>query len=268
MTRRRYVGLCLLLLTLGLSGLVTAAGATDNPPAPGFDAAGSDERAIEIADEVMESLGGRQAWDRTRFLTWNFFGNRRHFWDKHSGDVRVEGADRESGVPYLVLMNLQSKEGRAWRDGVEASGEDLAALLELGESAWINDAYWMFMPYKLKDSGVTLRYVGEGQMTDGRPAEVLQLTFSGVGRTPQNKYRVYVAESGLVEQWDYYENATDEEPRFQVPWADWEPHGEILLSGNRGRGAHTDIAVFDSLPRSVFTDPAPVDLEGLGLGSD
>ncbi|MEZ5331564.1 MAG: hypothetical protein R2991_05830 [Thermoanaerobaculia bacterium] len=50
------------------------------------------------------------------------------------------------------------------------------------------------MPYKLEDPGVTLHYLGERPMLDGRPAEVLELTFEGVGRTPQNKYHVYVAE--------------------------------------------------------------------------
>ena len=114
--------------------------AGDNPPAEGFDLDGSDPRAIELADAVMERMGGRAAWDATRFVTWNFFDRRRHFWDKRAGDVRVEGADRETGVPYLVLMNLHSLEGRAWRDGEEVSGEELEELLDLGESAWINEA--------------------------------------------------------------------------------------------------------------------------------
>ncbi len=40
-----------------------------NPPAPGFDEAGSDRRAIELADRVMARLGGRSAWDGTWYLT-------------------------------------------------------------------------------------------------------------------------------------------------------------------------------------------------------
>lgn len=264
MIRRHICGFGLSLL---LCLPATTAG-EENPPAPGFDLAGSDPRALEIADAVMERLGGRAAWDAARYLTWNFFDRRRHFWDKHSGDIRVEGTDRETGSEYLILMNLDTLEGRAWRDGVEVSGDQLAELLDLGESAWINDAYWMFMPYKLKDSGVTLRYLGSGEMQDGRAAEVLELTFEEVGRTPQNKYHVYVAEeTDLVEQWDYYAEASDPEPRFQIPWHDWQPHGGILLSADRGENGHTDVAVFDELPSSVFTSPEPVDLAALGLGA-
>lgn len=263
---RHILGICLLILILQP---VPAPAAEENPPAPGFDLSGSDPRAIELADTVMESMGGRAAWDSTQFVTWNFFDRRRHFWDKHSGDIRVEGVDRENGTTYLVLMNLHSLDGRAWRDGAEVTGEDLRALLDLGEAAWINDAYWMFMPYKLKDSGLTLKYLGASEMQDGRPADLLELTFRSVGRTPQNKYHVYVAgDSGLVEQWDFYPEASDEEPRFRIPWHDWQPHGEILLSGNRGESGHTDIGVFDELPPEVFSSPQPVDLTALGLGGE
>ncbi len=232
-----------------------------NPPAEGFDLAGSDAEAIEIADRVMATMGGRPAWDATRYLRWKFFGRRLHVWDKHSGRIRIEGVDREDQTPYVILMSLHSKEGRAWRDDEEITDPaELAAMLESGEAAWINDSYWIAMPYKLKDTGVTLKHAGRGTMEDGRDAEVLQLTFAGVGRTPENKYLVYVADdSGLVEQWDFYAQATDEEPRFKIPWHNWQRHGGILLSDNRGEASHTEVAVFDELPDSVLTDPAPID---------
>jgi hypothetical protein len=238
--------------------------AADNPPAPGFNAADSDARAIEIADQVMERMGGRQAWDRTRHVTWVFFGSRRHAWDKYTGDIRVEGVERESGEPYLILMNLHSKEGRAWRGGSEVEGAELAELLDRGEALWINDSYWMFMPYKLKDSGVTLRYVGEESMEDGRASYVLEMTFAEVGRTPQNKYHVYVAQdSGLVEQWDYYRNADDPEPSIRGPWHNWQRYGEILLCDDHGERVHEGIAVLDEMPAAVYTSPEPVDWETL-----
>ena len=225
----------------------------------------ADARGAEIAEAVMQRMGGHEAWEATRFLTWNFFGNRRHLWDKHTGDIRVEGTDRDSGEAYLVLMNLNTKRGRAWVDGREVTEpEALAALLDRGEAAWINDSYWLVMPYKLRDPGVTLKHLGRGTMVDGRAAEVLGLTFDNVGRTPENKYRVYVAaDSGLVEQWDFYADAADEEPRFQVPWHDWQPHGGILLSAERGRGRHTGVGVLDEVPAGALTSPDPVDWDAL-----
>ena len=258
------------LTTLVLCTLLAAAGAAlqaaePNPPAAGFDLQGSDPQAIEIADRVMVELGGRQAWDETRYLTWSFFGRRRHLWDKQTGDIRIEGVDRETELPYLILMNLHTGDGRAWKDGTLVNDPDeLSVMLESGESIWINDSYWMFMPYKLKDSGVTLDYLGKAEMLDGREAELLQLTFEAVGRTPENKYYVYVAtDSDLVEQWDYYPNATDDEPRFSSPWHNWQRYGQILLSDNRGDNGHNDIAVVEALPPEVLTSPDPVDWQAL-----
>ena len=225
----------------------------------------ADTRSAEIAESVMERMGGHAAWDATRYLTWNFFGSRRHLWDKHTGDIRVQGTDRETGEAYLILMNLNSKQGRAWAGDEEVTEpEALAGLLERGEGAWINDSYWVFMPYKLRDPGVTLEHVGQGTMLDGRGADVLELTFAAVGRTPENKYRVYVAgDSGLVEQWDFYRQAADEEPRFQIPWHDWRPHGDILLSADRGENDHDGIGVLEQVPEGAFTSPEPVDWDAL-----
>ncbi|MEE8156335.1 MAG: hypothetical protein V3T53_15380 [Phycisphaerales bacterium] len=238
-----------------------------NPPAKGFKPDESDVAAIALADLTMKAMGGRQAWDETRYIAWNFFGSRYHIWDKHTGNVRIEFNDRESGEPIVLLMNINTMEGRAWRSGDEiADAEALIEMLKSGGGAWINDSYWLFMPYKLKDPGVTLNYLGEKMMEDGRPAEVIQLTFTEVGNTPQNKYHVYVAkDTQLVEQWDFFSNADDAEPGFKIPWRDWKRQGRIMLSGDRGemRGRPvelTDIAVFDELPESIFTSPEPVDL--------
>jgi len=241
-------------LALVPSALAVAQG--DNPPLPGFDVAGSDPKAVQIADEVMKALGGRKAWDETRYLTWNFFGRRTHVWDKHAGDLRFEN---EGSV---VLMNLNTKKGRVWKSGQElTSAAELEKALYDAESAWINDSYWVFMPYKLKDSGVTLKYLGKGKTEAGASADVLELTFDAVGRTPQNKYHVFVDDqSRLVTQWNYYQNASDPEPSFKIPWLDWERHGRILLSANRGERKHQDVAVLDSVPESAFRSPAAVDL--------
>jgi hypothetical protein len=228
----------------------------------------ADAVAAALVDRLDAALGGRGAWEATRFLTWSFFGRRRHVWDKATGDIRVEAVGRDDGVPYVVLMNLHTGRGRAWRGGQEVTDPaELAAWLDRGEAAWINDSYWMFMPYKLRDPGVRLRYLGAATMADGRAAEVVELTFEGVGRTPENKYRVYVAtETNLVEQWEYFERAGDAEPGLSTPWRGWQRYGAILLSDDRGEtGRHTGIAVLDTLPPSVLASPDPVDWAALGV---
>ncbi len=229
---------------------------SSNPARPGFNEQGSDAKAIAIADEVMAALGGRQNWDQTRHITWNFFGRRTHVWDKWTGDYRLE-ADS-----VLVLMNLHTRQGRAWVHGEEVT--DPAALanwLKKAGSIWINDSYWMFMPYKLKDSGVTLKYVGADNSAAGQPCDVLQLTFENVGDTPENKYHIYVNQrTRLVDQWAFFSHASDPAPRFVTPWKNWRRYGNILLSDDRGKNKHTHIAVFDILPAKVYQSPEPVNI--------
>ena len=245
----------------------TRPGATQpNAPRRAFDLEGSDAKAIELADAVMAKMGGRRAWNETRYIVWNFFGQRLHIWDKHSGRVRIE-LDGPEGVPYVAVLNIDAQSGRAWKGGQEVTDPDeLARMMDQAEAMWINDSYWLVMPYKLKDAGVTLKYQGEREMEDGRIADVLQLTFQDVGRTPNNKYHICVAkDSGLVEQFDYYEHSDDPTPRISRPWRDWKRFGRIMLSGDRGErhgrpAKLTDIAVFDELPETVFTSPEAVDL--------
>ncbi len=256
---RHPASVLLAIVSLGLAGPAVGAAPTSAPE--------TDPRVAAVVDRVEAALGGRAAWEATHYLTWNFFGRRRHVWDRWTGDIRVEGVGREDGVPYLVLMNLASGEGRAWRNGGEVTDPGaLAELLDLGAGAWINDSYWMFMPYKLRDPGVTLRYLGEGWTAEGHAAEILELTFTDVGETPENKYLVYVGnDGGLIEQWDYYEKASDPEPALSTPWRNWRSYGSILLSDDRGERRHTGLAVFDELPPAILASPDPVDWASLGL---
>ncbi len=222
-----------------------------NPPATGFNEAASDARAMQIADEVMTALGGRKAWDDTRYLTWVFFGRRKHCWDKHTGDIRIES----TGDSMVYLLNINTLQGKIWRKGKEETHPDtLQKYLERGKSIWINDAYWLVMPYKLKDSGVTLKYLGEQNTEAGIPADVLQLTFQNVGDTPENKYHVFVDKtSRLVVQWSYFKNAANEKPDFTSPWDDWKKYGNIMLSGGRGKGSLTEIGAPETMPTGMFT---------------
>lgn len=226
---------------------VNSAGlAETNPAAEGFNSSGSDPQAVEIADEVMEAMGGRTAWDNARYLRWNFFGRRTLLWDKQTGKVRID-VPADSAI---YLINANEDGGQVMIGGEEITHPDsLAKYVEDGKKMWVNDSYWLVMPYKLKDSGVTLSYVGEDTIQTGDSADVLELRFESVGFTPQNKYRVYVDKNDrMIKQWAYYSEASLDTPNFITPWTDYQEYGGIQLSGNRGERGLSDIGVFDSIP--------------------
>lgn len=244
-----FILFCILTFTISCSSSKVTSTET-NPPAPGFNLAESDASSIKIADEVMAAMGGRKAYDETRYLFWNFFGSRTLLWDKHKGDVRIESQKDD----FKVVMNIHTMKGKVQMNGAELSHPDsLTKYLQKGKDIWINDSYWLVMPFKLKDSGVTLKHLGEEKSENGKMADKLELRFKGVGVTPDNKYQVFVdRETKLVNKWTFYPKATDTEPRFSTPWDDYKTFGKIKLSGGRGKYQLTDIKVLEKVEDGIF----------------
>jgi hypothetical protein len=74
--------------------------------------------------------------------------------------------------------------------------------------------------------------------------------------TPDNKYHVWVdKKTRLVTQWAFFKKYDDTKPDFTNAWANYKPHGRILLSGNRGKegeDALTNIVVSETVAEGVF----------------
>jgi hypothetical protein len=229
----------------------------------------SDPKAMAIANQVMDAMGGKESWDNTRYIRFTFFGFRTHHWDKWTGRYRVEWKDRRSGDANVVLMNLNTKEGDAYVNGKKAEGETLANLLRSAQGAWINDTYWLLMPYKLQDPGVTLKYDGEETM-DGVTYDKLHLSFDNVGRTPGDEYWAYInRETHLMDQWRFLLQPRGEEGKRSegiYKWNRWQKYGNVMISPERegtdgNKRELQNIAVFETLSDAVFTSPEPVDMD-------
>jgi hypothetical protein len=232
--------------------------AEQNPAAEGFDVTGSDPAAIQLADSIMHAMGGRENWDKTRFISWNFFGRRDLIWDKYTGRVRIESQPDST----IYLVNISNGEGKVRIKGTEITEPDsLKKLLDKAKSIWINDSYWLVMPFKIKDSGVTIKYMGEDTLS-GQRFNSLILTFKEVGVTPQNKYKLFVDKhEKLVRHWAYFSNAGQDTANFVRPWDNYQKYGNILLSGDRSDGAGPkNVKVDESLPDALFTEFEKPDL--------
>ena len=215
----------------------------------------SQEQAIRIADSVIMAMGGKENWDKVHYLKWNFFGRRTLLWDKWTGNVRIEIPSKQ----LLIVTNINTRQGHVFRNGKELVQPDsITYFMDRGYKIWANDSYWLIMPFKLKDPGVNLSYLGSSRDSLGNPCSILELTFNNVGVTPQNKYHVYVdAKSYLITQWDYFENYNDAKPEVSNPWLNYQSFGKILLSDDRGseEGKITDIAVMNDVPQRLFEKP-------------
>lgn len=227
-----------------------------------FDSMSSDPEAIWVADDVIAASGGSQAWANTHIIKWNFFGRRWLLWDKEHGKVRIENVANDT----KLILDINTRTGKVFKNGQEWTDKDtLAKYLEVAYRTWVNDSYWLAMPFKMKDPGVHLHYMREDTTATGIRCDVLSMTFDSVGLTPQNKYEVWVGKnSSLVAQWAYYPNAQDSLPSIINRWDGYVKYGDIFLSGDRGENRQfTGIRVYETLPSSIFENFDPIDFNTL-----
>jgi len=206
----------------------------------------ADNKAAKIASDIMTAMGGEEKWNNLHYVSWTFFGSRQLVWDKIGGRVRID-SPRDTSI---YLIDLYNNTGRYSKNGIEVTDQtELAEKIKRGTSIWINDSYWLVMPFKLRDEGVNLKYMREDTMSTGVRADVLELTFKEVGDTPDNKYEVYVdATDNLIKQWDFYGEASQKEPSRSWPWDNYEDFDGLLISSDRSdQSGPSNVQVYATL---------------------
>ena len=211
----------------------------------------SSEKATDIANKVVTAMGGMENYNNTHFIKWDF-GKRTLFWDKWTGDVRIEIPEDST----TILVNINTMAGKVFKNDNQIKDEDaLKKQLTKGKNIWINDSYWLVMPWKLQDPGVNLKHLKTEKLPNGNMADVLQLTFNDVGVTPENKYHIFVDQTDhLIKQWAFFPNFNDAEPRFTMPWDNYQKTGDILLSFNRSKFGPKNVEVKQEMRQNLFSE--------------
>ena len=193
----------------------------------------SDPKALKIADQITEALGGQKRWDDLVGLRWSFGFEqsdtvrniRRHSWNKHTGWHRVEGKNR-AGQTFCYIENINDGTGMAWVNGNAIEGDSLQKILKVAKRLWTNDTYWMLMPYKLHDPGVILKYDGEVKDSTGE-YDKIALSFDNVGQTPGDHYWIFVNHKNhRIEKWDYILEK-QQPPADHATWEGWQEHDKL-----------------------------------------
>lgn len=217
-------------------------------------------QAKALANETVNMMGGMDNYNATQFIGWNFFGKRQLLWDKQNNLVRVDLLNKS----ISIIASLSDETCLLYMDGKQVNDPDsLSKYLEKARLYWMNDSYWLLMPFKLFEDGVLISYAGRGETADGRKAEILELTYDNVGATPKNKYLIYIDfETRLISQWDYFENVNDNKPAISNAWTDYNWYGKILLASGRGDvGSITNIHVWENVPEKIFEQAGMLDFD-------
>ncbi|HVT04147.1 MAG TPA: hypothetical protein VHL58_12335 [Thermoanaerobaculia bacterium] len=220
--------------------------------------------AQSIATRSMDFMAGNE-WSKVHYIAFTFNvvrgGNIAVSYPQRfnpvTGDYRVSGKDKE-GHEFVVVMNVYSREGKAWVDGKPPA--DAKPWLDKGYGRFINDTYWLLMPHKLLDPGVHLESAGE-KTDQGHVYDVLKLSFDGVGLTPGDQYWVWIdRDTHLIRYWEMLlqDMKRDETPERWV-FHDFERKGGLLLSTRKttADGATeirlSDVDVRQDVPAGAFS---------------
>ena len=200
----------------------------------------ADPEVTRVHSRMVGAMAPDGGWERARYLEFDWVvdpdgdGPRRsNRFDRWEGRALVEMSQEEGDLVAAFPVD-EPASGTALRNGEPLEGQEAVEALEGAHRAHINDSYWLLMPYKWADPGVSAEYLGQEEDEDGREWEVVQLEFDDVGLTPQNVYRAFVdPESGLMGRWHHYGDAeADPSP---ADWTGWERFGPIQLATRRER---------------------------------
>jgi hypothetical protein len=234
-----------------------------------------DPKAVEVARTMMQAMGGEEAWNAAHFVRFDFkvkvrgklVEDNAHLWDRKDGRYRFEHATKD-GKRQIVLFRVadyeHTKAGEAYLDGKKMEGDAARKAVDDAYASYINDSWWLCMPWKWLAAGVNLRYLGP-QKHGGASADVVELTFNHVGLTPGDMYHAFVSQkSHLMTYWEYTLQSKE-----KGAW-DWQ-YGDykgVKLASNHVSGDHKTtinmgtVHILDTVDDGFFTD-ASMGLRGL-----
>ena len=224
----------------------------------------TDTAVARVHERMLAALGGRDGWARARYMEFDFVvlrngqevSRRSHRWDRHRGDYRLRWmAGADTAVAVFNANHAAAGTIRINGQDIEGARED--SLLTRAHAIHINDSYWLIMPYKWRDPGVTLTSQGRQNDAQGKVWDVVKLTFANVGLTPQNEYLAFVnPQTGLMERWHHFPRAGAQPAIFD--WNNWQRFGPILLATEKPSPDGATVIRFDnirvetSVPQGAF----------------
>src|SRR5579863_574301 len=221
-----------------------------------------DAKAEDVAHTMMNAMGGEKAWYAAHCVRFDFKVNaggkmvedRSHLWDKMTGRYRLEEKTKD-GKLRVVLFNINDRHGETYVDGKKVEGAAGAKAVKDAYEAFINDMYWLAMPWKWLDQGVNLKYMGP-KTRDNESGEVVRLTFDHVGLTPGDRYDAFVSsQSHLMTHWDF---KLQDGNAGSFDWQYTDTGGIKLAKNHTGDKVSIDmgdVRVLDKVDEAVFSDP-------------
>ncbi|NVB82627.1 MAG: hypothetical protein HOV81_29875 [Kofleriaceae bacterium] len=210
------------------------------PGAPAaFDRSAQDPKALEIADKVVAAAGGTATWSTAKQLRWQQVISQdgkellagEQAWDRWNG--RHYGRAKREGGDMVVMRDIYQGGGNAFIDNGQKlkkidGGADQA--VKTSRERWEFDTGVLFIPFLLEEPGTKLEYGGEVQGDDGKPRDLLKVSFDPKER--QTKYQLVVnRDTNLIERIEIQQAGKSEDERLGYAVTQWIDAKGMKLPG-------------------------------------
>ena len=183
---RRWILRVLVVLALLFAGLLAGGRALSKPLPVGESGAAAEQ----LADTMLAAIDA-EGWARTGAIRWTM-ASHKHLWDRTRSLARVRWGR------YEALVVLADGTGRAFKDGVPLEGRAARKAVEKGYSYWVNDAFWLAAPTKVRDDGTSR------QLVSTPSGDALLVSYSSGGLTPGDAYLWHLDSAGLPTAWSLW----------------------------------------------------------------
>jgi len=158
--------------------------------APQWDRTKQDPKAAELADKVVAAAGGMDKWNAVKQIKWTekvmndgkAVLESEEVWDRWNARHWAKLMHTDSHL--IVVRELYGEQQNAYSESGQQAGPrqkmapaEAAKIVPLAVDRFQFDTAALAMPFLLEEPGTTLAYVGQAQGDDGKPLEVIKVTF-------------------------------------------------------------------------------------------
>jgi len=160
--------------------------------------------AEQLADEVLKALN-KEAFDSLSVIEFTFRGVNHYKWNKEEEKVKVSWEENS------ITLDLSK------------GTHDYDELQNQAYSKFINDAFWLTAPFKIRDKGVIRSTV---KSDEGRG---ILVEYTSGGLTPGDTYLWIIDENGFPKSWKIW---TSNVPigGLEFSWENWQELDGVWFS--------------------------------------
>jgi|GEM_PF-1089024 hypothetical protein len=202
----------------------------------------------------LHACGGAANWQRVGYLEFEVrveteqgsSGPWLYRWARREGFMRMTGRTPD-GAQADVAVELTSRTGGGWKNGVQLTGKALADTVAWALSRFSEDVLWLTFPLEWGAAGVTVRALDDDVGEDGAARPAVEVS-SSIG----NWKCVLDRETGRIQKTEYNRPGVGS---YTALWEDWQVHGGVYFAGRR-RILETGETIILSVKQVLAQTPA------------